>query len=130
ASGLARHLIQEETHLPQGVWATGDEKQRVNPSSLPPTYLVQAGGTGADHVVSVGVFTGAPGRLRDPDASWPWNIAWAADARQLVFVLGDKQRHGGDGAGEGGGVFPFLHQEGIEALDVLGKLFGRLVAGA
>ena len=84
---LARHLIQKETHLPQGVRSTGDEKERVDTSGLPPAHLVQAGGTGADHIVSVGVFTGAPGRLHDPDARWPWDIAGATYTGQLVLVL-------------------------------------------
>src|SRR5262245_22271444 len=73
ALGLARHLLHKETHLPQGVRSTGDEKEGVGTSGLPPAYLVNTVSTGADHVMGVGVFRGAPGRLRDPDASWPWN---------------------------------------------------------
>ena len=57
-------------------------------------------------------------------------IARAAKACQFFSVLGDKQRHGGDGVGEGGGVFPFLHEEGIEALDVRGELLRGLVSRA
>jgi hypothetical protein len=37
----------------------GDEKECLGPSGRPAAYLVQAYGTGADHVVGVGVFTGA-----------------------------------------------------------------------
>src|SRR5215475_4506044 len=96
ALGLARHLIQKETHLPQGVRSTGDEKERLGTSGLPAAHLVQAYGTGADHVMGVGVFTGTLGRLLDPDASWPWDVARAAKACQFLFVLGDKQRHSGD----------------------------------
>ena len=128
--GLARHLMQKETHLPQGVWSTGDEKERLGTSGFPAAHLVQAYGTGADHVVSVGIFTGALGRLHDPDTSGPWDEARAAKARQFFFVLGDKQRHGGDSIGEGGRVFAFLREEGVEALDVLGELFRGLMSRA
>src|SRR4030095_11338969 len=128
--GLARHLIQKETHLPQGVWSAGDEKERLDTSGLPAAHLVQTYGTGADHVVGVGVFTGALGRLHDPDASGSWDESRAAKARQFLFVFRDKQRHGGDGVGKGGRVFAFLHEEGIEALHVLGELFWGLVSRA
>jgi len=130
ALGLACHLIQKETHLPQRVWSAGDEKECLSTSGLPAAYLVQACGTGADHVVGMGVFAGAPGRLRDPNASRPWDVARAAKARQFSLVFGDKQCHGGDGVGEGGGVFPLLHQEGVESLHVRGELFRGLVARA
>src|SRR5262249_58474061 len=78
----------------------------------------------------MGVFTGAPNRLHDPYARGPWDVSGAAETRQFVFVLRDKQRHGGDGIGEGGGVFPCPYEEGIEALDVLGELLRGLVARA
>jgi hypothetical protein len=35
----------------------------------------------------MGVFTGAPGRLHDPDTSGPWDVARAAKAHQFFFVL-------------------------------------------
>src|SRR4030095_16702029 len=126
----ARHLIQKEAHLPQRVWSTGDEKECLDTSGLPAAHLVQACGTGADHVVGVGVFTGALGRLHAPDTSGPWNEARTAQACQCFFVLGGKQRHGGDSVGEGRRVFAFLHEEGIEALHVLGELFRGLVSRA
>jgi hypothetical protein len=87
ALGLARHLMHKETHLPQGVRSPWDEKERLDTSGLPPVHLVNTGGTRADHVVGVGVFHRPPSRLRDPDASWPWDIAGAAHARELFWVL-------------------------------------------
>jgi len=54
--------------LPQGVRSTGDEKERVDAGSFPPAHLVQTCGSGADHVVGVGVFQGSVGRLRHTDA--------------------------------------------------------------
>ena len=68
--------------------------------------------------------------LPDPDTSEPWDVARAAKARQFFSVLGDEQRHGGDGVGKGSGVFALLGKEGIESLHVLGELFWRLVARA
>ena len=115
-------------HLPQGVRSAGDEKECPGPGGLPAAHLVQAYGTGADHVVSVGVFTVALSRLLDPDTSGPWDEARAAKAGQFLFVLGDKERHRGDGIGKGGGVFAFLHKEGIESFHVLGELLRGLVS--
>ena len=85
--GFACHLIQKETHLSQGVRPTGDEKECLDPSGLPATHLVQAYGTGANHVVGMGIFTKAPGRLHNPDTSRPWNVARTTQARQFFFIL-------------------------------------------
>ena len=76
--------MQKETHLPQRVRSAGDEKERLDTSGLPAAHLVKTYGTGADHVVGVGVFTGALGRLHDPDASGPWDDS---QGRQGVPVL-------------------------------------------
>jgi hypothetical protein len=87
ALGLARHLTHKDTHLPQGVRSTGDEKERLGAGCLPPLHLVDTLRTGADHVVGVWVVKGSPGRLHDTYASWPWDVAGAADAGQLFGVL-------------------------------------------
>ena len=87
--GLARHLIQKETHLPQGVRSARDEKERLDASSLPAAHLVQACGTGADHVVRVSVFTGALGRLRMVLYNRPGTLAEATNifARNRANVV-------------------------------------------
>ena len=79
--------MQKETHLSQGVRSAGDKKERLGTSSLPAADLVQAYGTGADHVVGVGVITGTLGRLHDPDTGGPWDETRAAQTCQFFFVL-------------------------------------------
>src|SRR5262245_34883996 len=87
ALGLARYLTHEDTHLPQGVRSTRDEKERLGAGCLPALHLVDTFRMGADHVVGVCVLKGAPCRLRNTYARRPWDVAGAADAGQLFDVL-------------------------------------------